>query len=54
MLGTGMVLTGVPISVGYSFFCLRAAPDRALAVVAFVLSLASLAWVVRFLAGIIL
>ena len=48
MLGPGMVLIGVPLSVGYSFFCMRSAPDRGLATVAFVLSLGSLvglAWV---------
>ncbi|MEE4271938.1 MAG: hypothetical protein V2I67_09695 [Thermoanaerobaculales bacterium] len=48
MLGTGMVLIGVPISVGYSYFCLRSAPDRAVAAVAFVLALGSLAGLVWF------
>ena len=41
MLGTGMVLIGVPLSVGYSFHALRRAPDRAVAAVAFTLSLVS-------------
>jgi hypothetical protein len=48
MLGTGMVLIGVPLSVGYSFHCMRAANDRGLATVAFVLSLGSLAGVIWF------
>ncbi len=48
MLGTGMVLIGVPLSVGYSFHCMRQAEDRNLAVIAFVLSLGSLAWVAWF------
>jgi len=43
MLGTGMVLIGVPLSVGYSFNVLRSATDRRLAAVAFGLSLVSLA-----------
>jgi hypothetical protein len=42
MLGTGMVLIGVPLSVGYAFHCLRGASDRGLAVIAFGLSLVSL------------
>ncbi len=48
MLGTGMVLIGVPLSVGYSFHCMRRAEDRTLATIAFVLSLVSLTWVIRF------
>jgi hypothetical protein len=48
MLGTGMVLIGVPLSVGYSFHCMRLADDRNLAIVAFVLSLGSLAGVIWF------
>ena len=48
MLGTGMVLIGVPLSVGYSFHCMRNAEDRILATIAFVLSLISLAWVAWF------
>ena len=48
MLGTGMVLIGVPISVGYSFHSMRRAEDRRLAIIAFALSLVSLAGVVWF------
>ena len=48
MLGTGMVLIGVPLSVGYSFHAIKLAEDRSLAVIAFTLSLASLAGVAWF------
>ena len=43
-----MELIGVPLSVGYSFHCVRQAEDRKLAVIAFVLSLVSLAWIAWF------
>jgi TRAP-type C4-dicarboxylate transport system permease small subunit len=48
MLGTGMVLIGVPLSVGYSLHSLRAADDRATAAIAFALSLVSVAAVIWF------
>ena len=48
MLGTGMVLIGVPLSVGYSFHAMKLAEDRSLAVIALVLSLVSLAGVFWF------
>jgi len=48
MLGTGMVLIGVPLSVGYSYHCMKLAEERPLAVIAFVLSLISLAGVIWF------
>ena len=48
MLGTGMVLIGVPLSVGYSYHSMRLAEDRNPAIIAFVLSLISLAIVARF------
>ena len=43
-----MVLIGVPLSVGYSFHAIKLAEDRSLAVIAFTLSLASLAGVAWF------
>ncbi len=48
MLGTGMVLIGVPLSVGYAFHAMRLAEDRTLAAIAFALSLVSLAGVIWF------
>jgi hypothetical protein len=48
MLGTGMVLIGVPLSAGYSFHAMRLAEDRRLAIAAFALSLVSSAWVIVF------
>jgi hypothetical protein len=48
MLGTGMVLIGVPLSVGYSYSAMKAAPDRRPATIAFVLSLVSLAGLLWF------
>jgi hypothetical protein len=49
MLGTGMVLIGVPLSVGTSFHAMRRGDDRKLAAVAFAASLVSLAWVILFM-----
>ena len=43
-----MVLIGVPLSVGYSYHCMKRTEERPLAVIAFVLSLISLAGVIWF------